>query len=237
MKLLIADDHTLFRDTLVQYVERAKPGSQIFTAKNFDEAYELAEREKEFDLVLLDLRMPGMHGLSGLEKLHKRNPGIRVAIMSGLAEKEDVTAAMDMGAAGYFPKTLSGQALMKAIELVLAGERFMPLDHHTNTIMPSYRHDPATPLSKTASLGKLSQNNEAIGSGSASRLTPREREVLQHLARGESNKEIARSLELQVVTVKLHVRGICKKLDAANRTQAALKAQEMGITSVQTHHG
>jgi DNA-binding NarL/FixJ family response regulator len=237
MRLLLADDHTLFRDTLVQYITRAKPESEIFTAKSFDEAYEIVEREHSFDLVLLDLRMPGMHGLLGLEKLRKSHPGIRVAIMSGLAEKEDVKTAMDLGAVGYFPKTLSGQALMKAIELVLAGERFVPLDHHSNAIMPSYRGDPQVVFAKPASYAGMREDQEGFTAGQAPRLTPREREVLQHLARGESNKEIARALELQVVTVKLHVRGICKKLDAANRTQAALKAREMGITNLQTQHG
>ncbi|MCD8497268.1 MAG: response regulator transcription factor [Alphaproteobacteria bacterium] len=182
-----------------------------------------------YDLVLLDLRMPGMHGLEGLKKLRADYPHLPVAIMSGLAEPEDVKEAINLGAAGYFPKTLSGQALMKAIELVLTGERFVPIDRNTNAIMPAYQNDPGYMPSDAPT---INSNIEAV------KLTPREREVLQHLARGESNKEIARALDLQVVTVKLHVRGICKKLDASNRTQAALRAREMGLTQTsQSHHG
>lgn len=214
MRLLLADDHTLFRDALVQYIERADPGSEVVTTKTFDEAYDVVEADQKFDLILLDLKMPGMKGLKGLEKIRQTHPDIRVALMSGLAEANDVKEAMDMGAAGYFPKTLSGQAMMKAIELVMTGERFVPIDHRTHMVTPSYiSDDPPKSL-------KLTPN-----------LTPREKDVLEHLARGESNKEIARALDLQIVTIKLHVRGICKKLDVANRTQAALKAQEMGLTS------
>ncbi|MCD8566702.1 MAG: response regulator transcription factor [Alphaproteobacteria bacterium] len=241
MRLLLADDHTLFRDTFVQYIERAKPGSKVYTAQNFDQALETIKRENNFDLVLLDLRMPGMHGLTGVEKLRQTHPSLRIALISGLAEEDDVKKAMSLGIAGYFPKTLSGQALIKALELVLTGERFIPIDHNNNGIMPAYRVDPQVSFFKPASsYGGMNEDQALFSTATkdSARLTPREREVLQYLARGESNKEIARALDLQVVTVKLHVRGICKKLDAANRTQAALKAQEMGLTGLRTdHHG
>lgn len=184
------------------------------------------------DLVLLDLRMEGMHGLEGLARIQKAHPDLRVAILSGLAETEDIRQALDMGAAGFFPKTLSAKVLLKAIHLVLEGERYIPLDHAMHDIMPAYYHDP-----EYGGAGGRNATGRKLGPDAKSRaaddlpdiLTRREREVLAHLMKGASNKEIARTLEIQVVTVKLHVRGLCKKLEVKNRTQAALKAQELGL--------
>lgn len=218
MKLLLADDHTLFRDALVQYITRAQPDARVAVAKDFSEVTEAMKVDPQQDLILLDLRMPGMNGMEGLKTLRTQYPKVPVALMSGVAEPHDVRTAMDMGAAGYFPKTLSGKALLNAVEQVLAGEKFLPVENKKNTIMSSYYDDPK------AAAGNR-QGGEEIN------LTPREKEVLGFLARGVSNKEIAIALGVQLVTVKLHVRGVCRKLKAKNRTQAALKAREMGITS------
>jgi two-component system, NarL family, nitrate/nitrite response regulator NarL len=156
----------------------------------------------EFALVILDLRMPGMDGLNGLRRMRERLPLVPIVIMSGGASHEDVRNAIDMGAQGFLPKTLTGPALVSAIRLIMAGEKFVPfgaIDAPAGDPTDSDSHAP---------------------------LTQREREVLQYLEKGWSNKEIARALELQEVTIKLHIRGICRKLGAKNRTQAALRAQE-----------
>jgi DNA-binding NarL/FixJ family response regulator len=160
-----------------------------------------------------------MNGLQGLKKMKDTYPEIPVAILSGLAEKEDVEEAMKLGASGYFPKTLPGKIMLQGIYKILQGEIFTPLDHNTNQILPSYHADHGTDAA-----GRATEAGKAIA------LTPREREVLIFLLKGASNKEIANAMDLQVVTVKLHVRGICRKLGAKNRTQAALLAQQMGIT-------
>ncbi|MGN7438151.1 MAG: response regulator [Alcanivorax sp.] len=212
MRLLIADDHTLFRDALVQYIERADPSSHVVLAKDFHEAMSLLEKDADMDLVILDLRMPGMDGLEGFRSIKARYPALRMALMSGVAESKDVDAALEIGAAGYFPKTLSGRALLQAIEKVVAGDIYVPKDG--DGYMPSFYADNA-------------RNQAQI-----SAFTPRESEVLSYLVDGASNKEIARALDVQVVTVKLHVRGVCRKLNAKNRTQAALKAKEMGIVPI-----
>ena len=226
MKLLLADDHTLFRDALIQYIERAEPTARVALAKDFFEAESALQKDNSFDLVLLDLRMPGMNGLQGLKTVREKFPQTRVALMSGVAEKNDVEEALKLGAMGYFPKTLSGRSLIKAIQLVLAGEKFIPIEHSSNQVMPSYYADKnVSPLqAQTPSPAKSVQSPANVS------LTPREREVLHYLLQGSSNKEIATQLSLQEVTVKLHVRGICRKLDAKNRTQAALKAREMGLS-------
>ncbi len=230
MKLLLADDHTLFRDALVQYIERAEPEADVTLAKDFYEVVDLMKENPNQDLILLDLRMPGMNGMDGFKRVREDYPDVPVALMSGVAETKDVNDAMDLGAVGYFPKTLSGKALLKAIQLVLTGERFVPLDHETNMIMPSH-YDGGSNGNGANGYGGLKETQSNISGSANSNLTPREREVLSYLAEGASNKEIARELDLQVVTVKLHVRGICRKLDAKNRTQAALKARELGIVA------
>jgi two-component system nitrate/nitrite response regulator NarL len=217
MKLLLADDHTLFRDALVQYITRAQPETHIAVAKDFSEVSEAMKVDPKQDLILLDLKMPGMNGMEGLKTLRAEYPNIPVALMSGVAEPHDVRTAMNIGAAGYFPKTLSGKAMLDAVKRVLAGKKFLPVENKNNAIMSSYYEDP-----------QAASTNQA---GDGLNLTPREKEVLGFLARGVSNKEIAIALGVQLVTVKLHVRGVCRKLKAKNRTQAALKAREMGITS------
>ncbi len=230
MKLLLADDHTLFRDALVQYIERAEPEAEVTLAKDFPEVMARMKENSKQDLILLDLRMPGMNGMEGFRSVRETYPDVPVALMSGIAEAHDVEAALGLGAVGYFPKTLSGKALLKAIQLVLTGEKFIPIDSKTNKVMPTYYDDGGRKPSLDIYSG-LKETQDGFSNGGNSSLTPREKEVLGYLARGASNKEIANELGLQVVTVKLHVRGVCKKLNAKNRTQAALKAQEMGIAS------
>lgn len=217
MRILLADDHALFKDAMVQYIQRAEEGTEVRLACDMNEVMGIMNGDEKFDLVLLDFRMPGMDELKGLENLLNAFPDTRVAIMSGMARKQDIENAMDMGAYGYFPKTLTGQALLTGIRKVIAGEKYVAIDYNTNEIMAS-------------SKGSEADEGED-GSKIKGNLTPRESEVLEFLLRGASNKEIARSLDLQVVTVKLHVRGICRKLGAKNRTQAALKAQQMGLVS------
>ncbi len=221
MKLLLADDHTLFRDSLVQYIERASVDTQVSVAKDFYQAYEYMQVNDNQDLVILDLRMPGMNGLDGLKKMREGFPDTPVALMSGVAEVHDVKAAIDLGAVGYFPKTLSGKALLNAIQVVLGGAVFIPVEEgQSNAIMPSHYGDRVTP-----SYGGMLQSAEQDVQNEF-HLTPREFDVLRHLLTGASNKDIAEALGVQVVTVKLHVRGICQKLNAKNRTQAALIARE-----------
>lgn len=225
MKLLVADDHTLFRDALVQYIERSDPMSSVTLAKDFFQAIEILEQNPTQDLVILDMRMPGMNGLQGFRVMKEKFPDQPVALMSGVAEANDVQEALDYGAVGYFPKTMSGKALLQAIKAVLDGEVFVPEGKKSNVFMPSYYADSPREDAETET---SSLENEGI------RFTPRELEVLSYLVDGASNKEIACALDLQIVTVKLHVRGVCRKLDAKNRTQAALKAKELGVQPVST---
>lgn len=230
MRLLIADDHSLFREAMALYVERTSPEAEVILAKDLGEAIECVERgNKAPDLVLLDLNMPGMNGLNGFAEFRKKFPDLPAALLSGVAEPEDVQEAMDLGAVGFFPKTLSGRALLKAIELVMLGEKYIPVDTVTGGLMPSYyswSNPPSQPVKKLP-IRTVGPSTPPPPSGVS--LTPREQEILSELCRGKTNKDIARDLDLQPVTVKLHVRGVCKKLGVTNRTQAVIKAFELGV--------
>lgn len=218
MKILLVDDHTLFRDTLVEYIKRAEPDAEVILAKDFYEGREQIRKHLPLDIVLLDLKMPGMNGLEGLKTLKAEYKGLTIALMSGVAEPQDVKDAIELGVNGYFPKTLSGKELIAAMQKVISGECYIPLEENDLEILPSYYADKTQAGHSRKTIGDI-------------RLTPREKDVLAYLVKGAPNKEIALDLDLQLVTIKLHVRGICRKLNAKNRTQAAIKARELKLLS------
>jgi two-component system nitrate/nitrite response regulator NarL len=226
MKLLLADDHALFRDALVQYIERLEPEAEVLLAKDFYEAMKMMEENEAPDLVLLDINMPGMDGLDGLKNFRQTYPDVSVSIMSGVAEKAHIDKAMEMGAMGYFPKTMSGKALIQGMKQVIDGTPYVAMDSNGGEYMPSFYSSEGY----GADGNKLPEHKMLL-EGREIHLTPREKDVLAYLVYGASNKEIANELGLQEVTVKLHVRGICRKLEAKNRTQAALKAKELGLAA------
>lgn len=198
-KLLLADDHELVRETVADFL-RLQGGYAVETAQSFDEALELAQREGPFALVMLDYSMPGMDALSGLAKMRAQT-GFPVAILSGTATPDVARRALSSGAAGFLPKTLAPQSLVSAVRHMLAGEVYMPLEFLNDE-----------------SADQLNVN-----------LTPRERDVLQGITEGKSNKEIARDLDIQEVTVKLHVKTLSRKLGARNRTHAAMLGRDLGL--------
>lgn len=204
MQLLIADDHELVRDTLAAFLER-ESDLTLDTVENLDQACARIESEGPYDLVMLDYTMPGMKGLEGLKRALALNGGKPVALMSGTASKAVAQEAMDAGAIGFLPKTMAARSLINAIRFMAAGETFIPVAFMT-------QEEPQEPL-----------NELAKG------LSPRELQVLGGLCQGQANKEIARDLNLQEVTIKLHVKTLCRKLDAKNRTHAAMIAKEAGL--------
>ncbi|MEL6167490.1 MAG: response regulator transcription factor [Pseudomonadota bacterium] len=200
MKLLLADDHELVRDTIVAFLDQ-QPDIDVTAVSDLTEALE--QIHEGFDLVLLDYNMPGMEGLSGLSRMQEATDA-PVAILSGTADRAIAQSALDQGAVGFVPKSIGAKSLVNAIRFMAEGEVYAPVKFMTEV----GDEEPHT-------LAKV--------------LTEREMQVLDGLCRGLSNKEIAREIDLQEVTVKLHVKTACRKLGAKNRTQAALAAKEAGL--------
>ncbi|WP_366655863.1 response regulator transcription factor [Fodinicurvata sp. EGI_FJ10296] len=215
LKLLIADDHALVRDALKTHIERQCSDASVVTAASVDDAMSTiaAVHAEPFSLIILDLWMPGMDGLHGLERVLKATQS-PVAVMSGLAKPADVQAAMDVGAVGFLPKTIDGGVLL---EVVRAFSNREPAN--------------AAAIRALAAAYPVDSSPVSAKGRPVSTLTRKEDDVVRHLLLGMSNKEIARCLGVEEVTVKLHVKNICRKLDARNRTHAALQAVRIGYVA------
>ena len=203
MRVLIADDHDLLRDMLVLYLQ-SENGIETAAVGTLDEAHTRITSDDPYDLILLDYNMPGMNGLSGLTRTLEMAGGQRVALISGEAKRDIAEQALEAGAAGFVPKTLSAKSMINAVRFMAMGEQYAPVD-----FMTAVEETPSNPL--------------------ADKLSARELEVLKGLTEGKSNKEIARDLDITEPTVKLHMKTLFRKVDATNRTQAALIAREAGL--------
>jgi DNA-binding NarL/FixJ family response regulator len=201
MRILIADDHDLVREMMAAYLER-DGGMQVMQANSLEAALREIRRSGPFELVLLDYLMPGMRGLEGLGAALSESGGNPVALVSGTAGRGIAETALAAGAAGFLPKTMPARSLVNAVRFMAMGETYVPHDFM---------------------VGRDEENP------SLSHLTPRERQVLEGLTQGKSNKEIAIDREIQEVTVKLHVKTLCRKLGARNRTQAAMMARDQSL--------
>lgn len=199
MKILVADDHALVREMISTFLE-GQIGASLERANDYGEAENKVKASGPFDLVLLDYEMPGMNGLDGLRSMIELNQGKPVAILSGAASRSIAEAALELGAAGFVPKTMGAKSMVFAVKFMIAGEKFAPFEF-------LFKDKAENPFG----------------------LSGREKEVLIGICAGKSNKEIARDLELQEVTVKMHVRSLTAKMAAKNRTHAAMIARESHI--------
>lgn len=202
--LLIVDDHPLYRLALRQTLAAGLPGVRIDEAGDLAGAQGLLAESPDIDLVLLDLQLPGTHGLLALGELRAAHPGVAVAILSGQDDAATVRRALAMGACGYLTKHAGTDELHAGVRALLAGETWMPAA--LRELLARTPRDGAS---------------ESLAARLAT-LSPQQLKVLQRVAEGRLNKQIADELGIQERTVKAHLTVVFEKLGVRNRTQAGV---------------
>lgn len=215
LTVLIVDDHPLVREALIHHLRRIAKRIEVTEASTFAELEKTAGIEPMPDLITLDLEMPGVKGPGALIWVRERFPQVPVAVVSGSVDFALVREAFRLGAAGFIPKTMMGTTLVTALSLVLDGQKFFPAEMLSDIGVSSSPEATSAPHAAHAS--------------PASRLSQRQIEVLTALIEGKSNKEIARALGVEEITIKVHLQAIFRKLGVSNRVQAVRKAIELGL--------
>lgn len=204
MNVLIADDHPLVRDALARVVLQIEPDARIQAVGGFPSVREALAVSMP-DLLLIDLNMPGMKGLEAVRELRQAHPALVIVVASGQDDPATIRAVLTAGANGFVPKSEPPELLIQALKLVRAGGIYIP--------------------ARTLGESGLELGREVDISG----LTPRQQDVLQLLLKGEPNKLIARQLGLTEGTVKVHIAAILRGLQVRNRTEAVVRARELGL--------
>lgn len=229
VRILIADDHELFRDGLRLVLSELDPALEILEASSFDQAIARAEEPPGVDLALLDLVMPGMTWHEGLTALKRRLGETPLVVLTAAEDRRLVADAVRLGASGFIPKTSSGKVMIGALRLVLSGGVYLPPALLEDKEVASLKQ--ALPLGSDNPEALDDPERAGVRAPTSTLLTPRQREVLALLGQGKSNKEIARVLDLSEGTVKLHVTAILKALKVSNRTGAVVAAARLGFAT------
>ncbi len=220
IRILVVDDHTLFRRGLTALLARDPLLCVIGDAPDAGQAQRKAQ-ELQPDLILLDNHLPGVNGVDALPALREAAPQARILMLTVSEDANDLAAALRGGADGYLLKTIEGDALTVAIQRAMQGDSVIAPEMMSK-LVAAYRG--ATTTAPAVSAPAVSAVEAAIAS-----LSPRERDILRGIARGASNKEIARENGIVETTVKIHVQHILRKLDVSSRVHAAVIATEHGL--------
>ena len=214
-QILVVDDHPLFREALASSIQQSMAGVEILEAGTIQDAVEVIGGNREIDIVLLDLNLPGTSGFGGLLTIRTQFPKLPVVVVSGTDDHRIITDALNYGVVGFIPKSAPKSMLEEALQETLSGSIFLPPDYK------AIEKRGAAPES----------GSDDLASQLAS-LTPQQFRVLQMLSEGKLNKQIAFELDVGETTVKAHVSAILRKLKVYSRTQAVIKAREMEFDSV-----
>ncbi|MGR5066010.1 response regulator transcription factor [Photobacterium sp. DNB22_13_2] len=203
--IVIADDHPLFRNALFQSVHMAISGANLLEADSLDSLLTLLDKEDDVDLLLLDLKMPGANGMSGLIQLRRQYPDLPIVVISASEEDSVIRQVRSHGAFGFIPKSSDMRALISSLNQVLDGE-------------------PVYPEGLGEGSDEITELTDKIAA-----LTPQQYKVLGMLSDGLLNKQIAYELNVSEATIKAHMTAIFRKLEVKNRTQAVILLQQMDI--------
>lgn len=212
-RFLVADDHPLFREAVCLLLGQVSRDPVCCEAASLEEAETLLASEEPFDLILLDLKMPGSETLSGLKALRKRTQQTPIVIISHFEDDAVIEEGLECGAVGYIPKSLPRAEIVAALGTVLAGGVYLPRGVERRI------H-----LAEGPAAARPDEGRALIES-----LTPRQQAVLSLLARGKPNKQIADELQISDWTVKAHISAILRKLNAQSRLQAVIIARRLSI--------
>lgn len=205
MKILIADDHALFRDGLKLSIEQLEDITEIVSADSYTQAQKILESSPTPDLVLVDLDMPDQTWNKGLDILMQTAPQSLFVVISATEDIKTIRQVMEKGVRGYITKRSDAKIISAALKLIIEGGTYLP------PVLLKVENTKTTPESKRENL------------------TARQFEVLQYISQGLSNKQIAHEMNVSEATVKLHINAMLKALNATNRTQALVNAQKMKL--------
>ena len=206
MKILIADDHALFRDTLTENLEQINPDVVVQQVSGYARAVKILEQDSGFDLVIIDADMPDMNWDEGLKRLKNLAEHTDFVVMSVSEDLRQIKKLVEIGLKGYIPKRLDTKLMHNAFKTILEGGTYIP-----------------------QALSDCSAENCLYGRNNAKTLTNRQSQVLDLIAQGKSNKQIAYEMGVSEATVKLHINALLRSLKVTNRTQAVVTAQKMGL--------
>jgi DNA-binding NarL/FixJ family response regulator len=201
-RIIIADDHPLFRGALRQALVDAEMPLEALEAGNLEDVIALLDKKAEPDLVLLDLKMPGVQGFSGLIFLRAQYPSVPIVVVSATEDTGSIRRSLDFGASGFIPKSTPVDKIRRAVKAVLSGEVWVPDD---------FDPDQA-----------VAENDSSEIASKLATLTPQQVRVLMMLGEGLLNKQIAYELGVSEATIKAHVSAILQKLGVESRTQAVI---------------
>lgn len=217
VKLLVVDDHTLFRKGIINLLQQQSGIEVVGEAKDGREGIALAKQLLP-DIILMDVQMPECNGIQATEAIRREIPDARIIMLTVSEQDEDLFSAIKAGARGYLLKSVEPDHLLKAIDLLMKGEAVIP-------------HTMASKLLTEFSVLAKKPVSSPDSSADYQPLTNREKEILQTLSGGASNKEIANTLHISEHTVKIHLKNILKKLHMNNRIQAAVYAHQQGLVA------
>ncbi len=219
VRVLIVDDHTLFRRGLASLLSREAGLDVLADVGDAGEAQRRAEQLQP-DLILLDNHLPGVSGVDALPALREAAPRARIVLLTVSEDESDLARALRAGADGYLIKTMEADELIAAIHRVMRGESVVA-EAMTGKLVSAFQG--------VARAAPAPGGGPPPAADPLSTLSPREREILSGIARGQSNKQIARELGIAETTVKIHVQGVLRKLEVTSRVQAAVIASNHGL--------
>ncbi len=227
IQLLLVDDHSLFRRGLKALLEQDERFTVSAEAGDVGEALRCLQRERP-DVILLDNHLPGVRGVDAIPALKEAAPAARVLMLTVSENENDLAAALQAGADGYLLKTVESDQLADTIVKVLEGESVISPEMMTK-LVSVFRTRPVAPVAEPVAPAVVAPEPSREAQAAVGLLSPREREILRLIARGGSNKLIARELDIAETTVKIHVQHILRKLGLSSRVQAAVFATSQGL--------